>query len=120
MTKRYDLFKDGGVPKSYLEANWIERRQILRAEVLALPAKSRKKLALRKTIDVGGRILTLVLLSMVDKTKEDRAAAAKLRASLRIKRGKDSKKLTLSKTAALKWASFAATLGLMPLPDGQI
>ncbi|RHY77439.1 hypothetical protein DYB38_007342 [Aphanomyces astaci] len=64
-------------------------------------------------------ILTLALLSMVNKTKEDRAAAAKLRASLRIKRGKDSKKLTLSKTA-LKWASFAATLGLMPLPDGQI
>ncbi|KAF0768513.1 hypothetical protein AaE_002774, partial [Aphanomyces astaci] len=81
MMKRYNLFKDGGVPRSYLEAFWIERRQILRAEMLSLPAKAKKKKTQRKRIDVGGRILTLELLNEIDKTKEERAAAAKMKAT---------------------------------------
>ncbi|RQM31379.1 hypothetical protein B5M09_013824 [Aphanomyces astaci] len=113
---------EGGVPKSYLEAFWIERREALRSEMLRLPAKSKKKTSGRKTIDVGGRILTVELLSEIDKSKEDRQAASMQKAALqkkRGKRGKNGKHITLSKVA-LKWAAIAATYGLKPLPSGQI
>ncbi|KAF0710033.1 hypothetical protein AaE_012687 [Aphanomyces astaci] len=122
MMKRFNLFKEGGVPKSYLEAFWIERREALRSEMLRLPAKSKKKTSGRKTIDVGGRILTVELLSEIDKSKEDRQAASMQKAALqkkRGKRGKNGKRITLSKVA-LKWAAIAATYGLKPLPSGQI
>ncbi|RHX99122.1 hypothetical protein DYB36_006026 [Aphanomyces astaci] len=122
MMKRFNLFKEGGVPKSYLEAFWIERREALRSEMLRLPAKSKKKTSGRKTIDVGGRILTVELLSEIDKSKEDRQAASMQKAALqkkRGKRGKNGKRITLSKVA-LKWAAIATTYGLKPLPSGQI
>ncbi|RHY58009.1 hypothetical protein DYB38_004610 [Aphanomyces astaci] len=108
----------GGVPKSYLQAYWIERRDVLRREMLTLPADEKKRASGRSTIDVGGRILTLELLHEVDKTKEQRQAATKRKNALKATRGKRGKPIVLSKEA-LMWARIAGSLGLAPLPNGR-
>ncbi|KAF0705899.1 hypothetical protein AaE_014334 [Aphanomyces astaci] len=117
MIKRYNLFKNCGVPKSYVEALWIERQLVSRSEVLRLPTKG-KQITTRKRIDVGGRILTLALLKDMDKTKAERHEAAKRKNALLLKRGKRGSKLTMSPTGK-KWARLAAKLGLVPLPNGE-
>ncbi|ETV79288.1 hypothetical protein H257_07341 [Aphanomyces astaci] len=86
MIKRYNLFKNCGVPKSFVEALWIERQIVVRSEALYLPTKAKKK-STRKRIDVGGRILTLALLHNMDKTKAERQEAAKRKKALLVKRG---------------------------------
>ncbi|RHZ16896.1 hypothetical protein DYB37_001077 [Aphanomyces astaci] len=108
----------GGVPKSYLQAYWIERRDVLRREMLTLPADEKKRASGRSTIDVGGRILTLELLHEVDKTKEQRQAATKRKNALKATRGKRGKPIVLSKKAFM-WARIAGSLGLAPLPNGR-
>ncbi|KAF0729643.1 hypothetical protein AaE_009356 [Aphanomyces astaci] len=118
MMKRFGLFKHGGVPKSYLQAYWIERRDVLRREMLTLPADEKKRASGRSTIDVGGRILTLELLHEVDKTKEQRQAATKRKNALKATRGKRGKPIVLSKKAFM-WARIAGSLGLAPLPNGR-
>ncbi|RQM31053.1 hypothetical protein B5M09_008656 [Aphanomyces astaci] len=87
MTNRFRLFQDGGVPKTYVEADYFGRRVVIRREVLALPAKALKSKG-RKTIDVGGRILTLSLLHEVDTSKEERKESLKRKLNLQAKRAK--------------------------------
>ncbi|RHY36761.1 hypothetical protein DYB34_012183 [Aphanomyces astaci] len=88
MRSRYRLFKDGGVPKTTLLAPWIERREVIRREVLCLPAKEKKKRGSRSTVDVAGRILTLGLLHEVDTTRKERLEATKQKKALQTKRAK--------------------------------
>ncbi|RHY65000.1 hypothetical protein DYB30_006937 [Aphanomyces astaci] len=79
---------DGGVPKTTLLAPWIERREVIRREVLCLPAKEKKKRGSRSTVDVAGRILTLGLLHEVDTTRKERLEATKQKKALQTKRAK--------------------------------
>ncbi|KAF0706696.1 hypothetical protein AaE_013989 [Aphanomyces astaci] len=88
MRSRYRLFKDGGVPKTTLLAPWIERREVIRREVLCLPAKEKKKRGIRSTVDVARRILTLGLLHEVDTTRKERLEATKQKKALQTKRAK--------------------------------
>ncbi|KAF0736295.1 hypothetical protein Ae201684P_007098 [Aphanomyces euteiches] len=96
MMKRFLLFQDGGVPESFVQAAWIERRQTFGAELLSLPAKS-KKGKRRKTIDVGERILTMSLLDNIDKSVRERRESAKRKKDLQAKR---ARKRTAKKTEA--------------------
>ncbi|RHY92462.1 hypothetical protein DYB31_016458, partial [Aphanomyces astaci] len=80
--------QDGGVPKTTLLAPWIERREVIRREVLCLPAKEKKKRGSRSTVDVAGRILTLGLLHEVDTTRKERLEATKQKKALQTKRAK--------------------------------
>ncbi|KAF0701963.1 hypothetical protein AaE_016214 [Aphanomyces astaci] len=57
----------------------------MRKAILTLPPQGNTR-STRKTIDVGGRILTLALLHDIDKSKAERAEATKLKLALRKKR----------------------------------
>ncbi|CAK4266051.1 unnamed protein product [Aphanomyces euteiches] len=94
--KRFRLFQDGGLPESFVQAAWIERRQTIGAELLSLPAKS-KKGKRRKTIDVGGCILTMSLLDDIDKSVREHRESAKRKKDLQAKR---ARKRTAKKTEA--------------------
>ncbi|RHY01183.1 hypothetical protein DYB25_005772 [Aphanomyces astaci] len=85
---KYFAKTDGGVPKTTLLAPWIERREVIRREVLCLPAKEKKKRGSRSTVDVAGRILTLGLLHEVDTTRKERLEATKQKKALQTKRAK--------------------------------
>ncbi|RHY38235.1 hypothetical protein DYB34_008421 [Aphanomyces astaci] len=91
MMQRFNLFKGGGSPESYVHATWLVHQEAIRTEVLCLPGKGKKRVG-RKTIDVGGRILTLSLLSEIDATVEERKAATKRKLALQGKRAKKRKK----------------------------
>ncbi|KAH9108325.1 hypothetical protein AeMF1_016500 [Aphanomyces euteiches] len=75
------------MPESFVQAAWIERRQTIVAELLSLPAKS-KKGKRRKTIVVGGRILTMSLLDDIDKSVRERRESAKRKKDLQTKRAR--------------------------------
>ncbi|RHZ12269.1 hypothetical protein DYB37_006238 [Aphanomyces astaci] len=108
MMQRFKLFKGGGSPESYVHATWLVHQEAIRTEVLCLPGKGKKRVG-RKTIDVGGRILTLSLLSEIDATVEERKAATKRKLALQGKRAKKRKK---TKRASTHWASvFVDKLG---------
>ncbi|RHZ21333.1 hypothetical protein DYB28_008216 [Aphanomyces astaci] len=120
MVKRYSLFNDCGVPRSYLHADWIVRRQVIRAVILCLPARETKtRGSSRKTVDVGGRLLTLALLHKMDATKKERLEAAQRKKALKAKRKNKRGGIVLS-PLALKWASIAAKLGMAPLSNGTV
>ncbi|RHY05596.1 hypothetical protein DYB25_010101 [Aphanomyces astaci] len=120
MVKRYSLFNDCGVPRSYLHADWIVRRQVIRAVILCLPARETKtRGSSRKTADVGGRLLTLALLHKMDATKKERFEAAQRKKALKAKRKNKRGGIVLS-PLALKWASIAAKLGMAPLSNGTV
>ncbi|RHY36706.1 hypothetical protein DYB38_011921, partial [Aphanomyces astaci] len=91
MMSRFKLFQDGGLPETYIEANWFERRAVIRKEIMCLPAKGKKRSG-RKTIDVGGRILSLDMMHLIDQTKEERLEAKRKMTALRAKRNKKSGK----------------------------
>ena len=89
MLSRLALFKDGGTPAEYSRPAWIERRCVIRQEMLTLPVEVPKsQRTLRKTIDVGGRILDLSLLAEIDSSKEARKIASAQKKALREKRAK--------------------------------
>ncbi|RHY83795.1 hypothetical protein DYB35_013677 [Aphanomyces astaci] len=114
------LFKDCGVPRSYLHADWIVRRQVIRAVILCLPARETKtRGSSRKTVDVGGGLLTLALLHKMDATKKERLEAAQRKKALKAKRKNKRGGIVLS-PLALKWASIAAKLGMAPLSNGTV
>ncbi|RHZ39877.1 hypothetical protein DYB26_014929, partial [Aphanomyces astaci] len=91
MMQRFKLFKGGGSPESYVHATWLVHQEAIRTEVLCLPGKGEKRVG-RKTIDVGGRILTLSLLSEIDAAVEERKAATKRKLALQGKRATMRKK----------------------------
>ncbi|RHX99831.1 hypothetical protein DYB25_011133 [Aphanomyces astaci] len=120
MIKRFNLFKGGGVPKSYLQANWLERRFVIRSEILRLPSQAKTKKSTRKTIDVGGRILTLALLWELDKTKKDRQEAKSRMDAMVAERKKKRGAALVVSAVVSRWARVAATMDLKPLPNGQV
>ncbi|RLN99061.1 hypothetical protein DYB28_000378 [Aphanomyces astaci] len=85
MMKRFNLFQKGGVPAAYVHAEWLEQQDALRRQLLALPAKQAKRVG-PKRITVAGHILTSALMQEIDKTKEERAKAAKETKALKAKR----------------------------------
>ncbi|ETV77846.1 hypothetical protein H257_08670 [Aphanomyces astaci] len=85
--KRFKLFEEGGAPEPYVHATWLVHQEAICAEELCLPAKGKKRVG-RSTIDVGGRILTLALLSEIDATVDERKAATKLKQAKRAKKRK--------------------------------
>ncbi|RHZ32201.1 hypothetical protein DYB37_012565 [Aphanomyces astaci] len=85
MMKRFNLFQKRGVPAAYVHAEWLEQQDAFRRQLLALPAEQAKRVG-PKRITVAGRILTLALMQEIDKTKEERAKAAKETKALRAKR----------------------------------
>ncbi|RHZ03152.1 hypothetical protein DYB37_011999 [Aphanomyces astaci] len=111
------LFKDCGVPRSYLYADWIVRRQVIRVVILCTRKKTR--VSSRKTVDVGGRLLTLALLHEMDATKKERPEAAQRKKALKAKRKNKRGGIVLS-PLALKRASIAAKLGMAPLSNGMV
>ncbi|RHZ21397.1 hypothetical protein DYB26_012190 [Aphanomyces astaci] len=84
MVGRLKLFQDGGVPEAHSVQATFERRAVMRKAILTLPSQGNTR-STRKTIDVGGRILTLALLHDIDKSKAERAEATKLKLALRKK-----------------------------------
>ncbi|RQM25418.1 hypothetical protein B5M09_000988 [Aphanomyces astaci] len=117
---RFNLFKGGGVPKSYLQANWLERRFVIRSEILRLPSQTKTKKSTRKTIDVGGRVLTLALLWELDKTKKDRQEAKSRMDAMVAERKKKRGAALVVSAVVSRWARVAATMDLKPLPNGQV
>ncbi|KAF0694979.1 Aste57867_14167 [Aphanomyces stellatus] len=91
MFRHIAQFRAGGVSESYEQAQWIESRHIVRQEILTLPPTPATK-KLRKTIDVGGRILSLSRLHEIDTTKEAQQDALKKKKELQAKRA--SKKIS--------------------------
>ncbi|RHZ15180.1 hypothetical protein DYB37_010037 [Aphanomyces astaci] len=85
MVGRLKLFQDGGVPEAHSVQATFERRAVMRKAILTLPPQGNTR-STRKTIDVGGRILTLALLHDIDKSKAERAEATKLKLALHKKR----------------------------------
>ncbi|KAG9411109.1 hypothetical protein AC1031_016759 [Aphanomyces cochlioides] len=70
---RLALFNGGGLPNNYVHPNWIARKENIQQEILALPPKPNGPQRKRKTVDVGGRILTLALLdeqAKIDSSKK--------------------------------------------------
>jgi hypothetical protein len=70
-------------------ANWLKEKEIIRNEVLLLPTDPKPK-KMRKTVDVGGRILTLSLLNDIDLLSKDRKLAAKTKKESMERRKKSS------------------------------
>ena len=67
MQKRWRLCHDGGIDSTNAKIQpWIKTREVMRSEVLSLPApidRSRKR---RKTLDVNNRLLTREQLNCYD------------------------------------------------------
>ncbi|KAF0755829.1 hypothetical protein AaE_004841 [Aphanomyces astaci] len=121
MLGRLKLFKDGGLPPSQTPQVNFERRAVIRKAVLTLPAHGKMR-STRKTIDVGGRILTLAFLREIDKTKAEQAEARKLKLTLRKMRAAKRKAKRAPKKA--KGATSAAPLDTSdsesPLSEGDV
>ncbi|KAF0710024.1 hypothetical protein AaE_012693 [Aphanomyces astaci] len=90
MIKRFNLFNSGGVPKSYLEANWIERRHVIHAEILHPKLKRRNQ----------GRPSTPQRRACYQTEGEAWGGTGVV-------------------SVAMKCAHIAATIGLRPSPKGQ-
>lgn len=59
LTKRWELYQRGGVKGNLGKVSWLTTRQVIRSEVLTLPPKVTPTIKRkRKTIDVGGRLVT--------------------------------------------------------------
>ncbi|KAH9105322.1 hypothetical protein LEN26_003173 [Aphanomyces euteiches] len=96
MMERFKLFQDGGVPSSYLEAEWMKRRDEIRHDILCLPPSTKKRgPATSKTIDVAGRVLTMSLLQEIDATKEQRRLAREQATKMHQTREKKRKRKSL-------------------------
>ncbi|KAF0685405.1 Aste57867_22702 [Aphanomyces stellatus] len=85
MVHRLQLFNECGAPSRTVDIDWVERRETARKEILSLPPAAPAK-NVRKTIDVGGRILNLSLLNDIDKTRQERKNATNMKKSLKNKR----------------------------------
>ena len=93
MLSRLAMFEDGGVPNQYTRRAWVERRSVIRQEMLSLPVQvPRAQRTIRKTIDVAGRILDLSLLADIDADKEARKLATIQKKALQAKRAKKKNK----------------------------
>jgi hypothetical protein len=76
MNNRLNLFKGGKERK----IEWLKSKEEIRAEVLTLPPPTHKKKK-RKTVDVGGRILTKELLYSLQEEKTNTNTKAKRKAN---------------------------------------
>ena len=59
MQKRWRLYHDGGIDSTNAKIQpWIKTREVVRSEVLQLPAPIDRTRKRRKTLDVNNRLLT--------------------------------------------------------------
>jgi hypothetical protein len=67
MQSRWNLFHDGGIDSKKIEVEpWITAREVVRSEILLLPAIIDRAPKRRKTLDVNNRLLTREQLNMYD------------------------------------------------------
>ena len=66
MQTRFRLFQDGGIKASYQKPEWLQAREVVRTEVLALPPAIDRNPRRRKTLDVQQRLLSREQLQQLD------------------------------------------------------
>ncbi|KAE8953760.1 hypothetical protein PR002_g32279 [Phytophthora rubi] len=65
MQHRMNLYSSNGTPADFRLAAWLQSELTIRRHILTLPAPP-KKSKKRKTVPVGGRILTVELMKEIE------------------------------------------------------
>ena len=60
------MFQDGGIEESFQNPEWLQVREVVRAEVLAFPPAIYRQPSHRKTLDANQRLLSREQLRQLD------------------------------------------------------